>query len=212
MNDGMLQDSPFWKVLCAFFIGSVFSGLIFAWSVTRPALQSFWFRSEEFWIFPTGKLWLLAAGLFLLNLAGPYFVAHLNKWLSFCAYRLFIGAMLIVLVPASVWLIEPLPALAQLLLFRFALALTLSLILFIITRRWYSGLAAIILVISLTASLIAGIPYAFLKSVPPEWFEVSKFFVSSSLLALLFGYWLVKSSPIKRRTEMSFSSTAKGPL
>lgn len=194
MSDGKLQARPLGKVLCAFLIGSLFSGIFFAWCVTRPALQGLWFRTEEFWIFPTGKLWLLASGLFLLNLAGPYVVAHLNKWLSFSVSRLIIATLLIALIPASVRLIEPLPAVTQLLLFRFTVALVLSLMLFVITQRWYNSLAVTMLVVSLTASLIAGIPYAFLRSLPPEWFEALRFFLSSSLLALLFGYWLVKSS------------------
>ncbi len=194
MNDGRLQSPILWKVLCAFFIGSVLSSLIFAWCVSRPSLQSFWFRTEEFWIFPTRKLWLLAAGLFFLNLAGSYLIAHVNKWLSFSGYRLIIGVTLVALVPVMVWSIEPLPALAQLLLFKFALALILSVALSVITRRWYSSLAIAMLIVSLTASLIAGVPYVFISSVRTEWFEVSKFFANSSLLSLLSGYWLAKSS------------------
>lgn len=192
MNNGKLRGSPVWNVLCAFFIGSVVSGLIFAWCVTRPALHGIWFHVEGFWIFPTAKLWLLAACLFFLNLAGPYFVAHSKKWLSFSAYRLIIGGALISLLPLSVWLIEPLTALSQFLLFRLTLVLVLSLTLLVITQRWHWGLAILMLVLSLTTPLIASIPYAFSKSVSPEWFEVSKFFVSSSLLVVFFGYWLAK--------------------
>src|SRR3989442_1418921 len=194
MNHGRLESQILWKVLCAFFIGSVLSSLIFAWCVSKASLQSLWFRSEEFWIFPTRKLLLLAAGLFFLNLAGSYLVAHVNKWLSFSAYRLILGVMLVALVPVMVWLIEPLPALTQLLLVKFALALILSVAVSVITRRWYSSLAIAMLIVSLTASLIAGIPYAFISSVPTEWYEVSKFFANSSLLALLSGYWLARSS------------------
>ena len=199
MNYGTLQN-PRWRVLCAFFIGSALSGLFFAWCVTRPSLQGYWFRTEEIWTLPTRKLWLLATGLFFLNLVGSCFIAHLKRWLSFSASRLIIGGTLFALVPVLVWLMEPMSALSQLVLFRFTLALVISLTLWVITRRWYWSLATLILLGSLTTPLIASIPYPFLKSVSFESFEVSKFFVSSSLLALLFGFWLVKSSPIKRPT------------
>ncbi len=208
MNDGTWQN-PRGRVLWAFFIGSVLSGLFFAWCVTRPSLQGYWFRTEGIWTFPTGKLWLLATGLFFLNLVGSSFIALLKRWLSFSAYRLIIGGTLFALVPVLVWLMEPMSALSQLVLFRFTLALVISLTLLFITRRWYWSLATLMMLGSLTTPLIASIPFAFLKSVSLEWFEVSKFFVSSSLLALLFGFWLLKSFPIKRpHVESVFTSTA----
>jgi hypothetical protein len=194
MNNGTMRQSNRRRILCAFFIGSLLTGLIFAWCVTRPALQSFWFRTEEIWTFPTRKLWLLTIALFFLNLSGPYIIAHLKGWLSFSAFRLIIAGALVGLIPVLFCLSEPLPNLWQILLFRFTLALVVSLALLIITHRWYWGLAALMLFGSLATPIIAGLPYALFKPIRFDWFEVAKFFVNSSLLAVLFGYWLVKSS------------------
>ncbi|HBB89105.1 MAG TPA: hypothetical protein DC047_15980 [Blastocatellia bacterium] len=139
-------------------------------------------------------MWLLANGLFFLNLAGSTYVALFKKWVSFSPYRLIIGEMFFALLPVTIWLIEPLPALLQLFLLRVAQALVLSLMLLVITQKWYWGVAILMLLVSLATSVIAGVPYAFVKSISLEWFEVSKFFVNSLLLAVLFGCWLVKST------------------
>jgi len=187
-----------WKILGAFFIGSVFTGSIFGLCITRPALHGYWFRTEEIWTFPTGKLWLLASGLFITNLIVPYLIVHLNKWLRFSTYRLIFGGMLFVMLPISIWLIEPLSALSQLLVFRFTLAVVTSLVVFVITQTWHWLLATLMTVLSVTTSIIAGIAYIFFNSISFEWFEVSKFFINSAVLAVLFGYWLVKARPVGR--------------
>jgi len=183
------------KVLCAFMVGNVVTAVFFVWCVTRPALQDYWFRTEEIWTFPTGKLWLLSTGLFVLNLVGAYSIAHLKGWLSFPANRLIIGAIVITFAPGSIWFIGPRSALAQVLLFRFMLAILLSLALVVITKNWYWSLAILMLVSSLATPLVAGLPHVLFKSIRFEWFEVSKFFVNSLLLSVFSGYWLVKSSP-----------------
>ena len=199
----MLEDSTPWRILCTFVIASVLSGVFLGWWATRPELQSLWFNNVEFWTVPTVKFWLLASALFFLNLAIPYLVAWLRNWLSFSAYRSIIGGALIASSLMSLWWIERLPALAQFLLFRFALVLVLTLALLVISQKWYWTIAILMLVGSLMTPLIASIPYAFAKSVPPEWFEVSKFFVSSVLLSGLFGYWLVKSSDQRQQRSQS---------
>lgn len=189
-----MQRRPLWKVPCTFFIAGVLSSLVFAWCVTRHSLQSIWFHSEEFWVFPTATFWLLAGGLFFLNLLASYLIAHLNEWVPFSPYRLVGGTLVLAVLPAAMWMTASMPPLSQFLIFRFLLAIVLSLMLYIITRKWHSGLALALLAVSLLASLIAGMPYAIFSSIPNEWFEASKFFVNSTFLSVLFGYWLAKSS------------------
>lgn len=182
-----------WSVLCVFLAGSICSGLVFTCLVTRPALQVLWFRTEEFWVLPTGKFWVLSAGLFFLNLAGSCLVIYLSRWLSFPGDRLLISVIPLVFVLAPIWSLATAPTFSNLLIFRIALPVALSLTLFIITKRWFSSVASMMLAVSLSASLIASVPYTFLETFPPEWFEAARFVVASSLLSISFGYWLVKS-------------------
>lgn len=194
MSERIFEQPHRVRILSAFLIGGIVGGLIFAWCVTRTSLHDTWFRFQEFWVFPTRRLSLLATAIFLLSLAIPYYIAHRRNWLSFPARRLVMALALFALLPISFWLLEPLSILAQVLLFRIALAGILTLTLFVVTRRWYTGLAIVILLVSLTFSIIAGIPYGFFRSATPEWYEASKYFVASALLASVFGWWLAAAS------------------
>jgi hypothetical protein len=129
-----------------------------------------------------------------MNLVSSSLIVYLNKWLPFSTYRSIFAGTLFAIVPISVWLSESLSALSQLLVIRLTLALAVSLMALVITRKWYWHLAALMVVLSLATPIIGGIPYGLFTSIPLQWFEVSKFFVSSFFLSGLFGYWLVKSS------------------
>jgi hypothetical protein len=183
------------KVLLTFFIGGVGSGLLFTWFVTRTVLNNFWFRRQGFWVLPTWKFGLLAGGLFLLGLAGAYALCHCKRWLSFPTYRPITAVLLLAAVAFPFWWLMQLPSLVQFFLVRITLALFLSLALFLVTRQWHSGVAALILVVCMIVSLLASIPDAFVQSFANEWFESLKFVIASSLLSILSGYWLAKSSP-----------------
>jgi hypothetical protein len=202
MNGEESVTVPIWKVLCAFFIASLISSTVFAWCVTSVKLQNVWFHTAEFWVLPTRKLWMLTAGLFILSLAGGYLVAHFQKWLRFSIYRLVAGGALIVLFLGLALSIQPLAAFSVLLLFRFAIAAVLSTALLVITGKWQWLIVSLMIAASLATPLLASIPYAFFRSMSPEWFEVSEFFFGSSLLAILFGWWLLKS----RRAFQGLSS------
>lgn len=194
------EESRLLTVTALFLIGGVVGSLTFAWGVTRQNFHDMWFRLQEFWVFPTRALRLFATGIFFLSLAAPYSVAHMKKWLSFPARRLLIAFGLFALLPVFVWLTEPLFPLTQYMVSRIALAALLSLMLFAISHRWYTGLAAVIFFVALLSSVLAAIPYLFLQRISPEWYEVSKYVVTSTLLAGVFGYWLARAPRLPTTT------------
>jgi hypothetical protein len=187
------QIAPKWKALSTFVIGSLLIGLLFAWTVSRPTLEHFWFRYQDYWVLPTLKMSLLATGLFCLNLAGACLIARKRNWLSFSTFRFIVGLVIIATLPLLTWMIEPLPLFMQFILFRSVLVVLVSVGLWVVTRKWYWGIASLMLVASLATPLFGNLPYAVLRSVSPKWFEISEFFVGSLLLSALFGYWLVKA-------------------
>jgi len=188
------QLAPKWKVLAPFVIGSLFIGLIFAWALSRPSLQDVWFHYKEYWVLPTRRMLLLASGLFCLNLLVACLVAHSRRWLSFSTYPVIVGLVITAALPLLGWLIEPLPLLMQFILFRSILVVLLTVTLWVITREWYWRIAGSMLAASLLTPLLGSLPYVVIRSISPEWFEVSEFFLGSLLLSTLFGYWLIKAN------------------
>lgn len=182
------------RVLYAFIITSLFTGLIFACIVSRPRLRNVWFHYQEYWVLPTKKLLLLAAGLFFLNLVTAYLIAHMKKWLYFRTFRLILAFIAIVALPLMVRLIEPLPLLLQFFLFRTLLVLLLTVALLVITQKWYWGITTLMLGTAVASPLLGALPQAVFGYVSPEWFEISQFLFGSVLLSALFGYWLVKAT------------------
>jgi hypothetical protein len=195
MNASTIGNVDRRKVIVAFLVSSVFTGGMFAFFVTIPALRTYWFRTEEIWTFPTAKLWLLTITLFFLNLLIPSFVAMYKHWLLFSAVRVVLSLMLVAIVPLLGWVLRPHSALSQLLLFRAVLALCAAFSSWLITQRWHWMIAVIMLILSLATPLIAGIIIP-VRHVPLPWLEAIKFFVNSALLAVTFGWWLVND---KRR-------------
>lgn len=189
--------APWWKAFSAFVIGDLFIGLIFAWTVSRPTLEHLWFYYPEYWVLPTLKMSLLATGLFCLNLAGACLIARTRNWVSFSTFRLVLGLVIIATLPLLVWVIEPpLSFFTQFILFRSILVVLLSVGLWVVTRKWYWGIAGSMLAVSLATPFFGNLPYAVLRSVSAKLFEISEFFLGSLLLSALFGYWLVKADVI----------------
>jgi hypothetical protein len=198
------------RVLLVFFLGGLCSGLLFTWLVSRPSLQTLWFRRQEFWLFPTWKFWLLTGSMFLSGLVGPYALSHWKRWISFPTSRLLLGLILLVAVPVPVWLITQSLPVVQSFLVRVIFALCLSLALFAVTRCWHNWVGALMLMVCTVTPLIASIPHTFLQSFPNEWFEALKFVVASSLLSLLSGYWL--GVPDEKGRAVQLTSSAERGL
>src|SRR5690242_16402920 len=181
------------KVILTFITTSLIAGSIFAILVSRPKLQRFWFLYHAYWVIPTKKLFLLACVLFFLSLAIAFLIAQAKDWFSFSIFRLVIGAVIIAAVPFSVWLVEPTAPLLQYFLFRMAVVLFLSVTLFVVTRRWFWGIAGLMFVTAGATPLLGALPYTVFASATPEWFEISEFVFGSLVLAALCALWLTNS-------------------
>lgn len=192
------------RVLFTFLSGSVLTAFIFALCVLHSTFH--WFQTEEIWTFPTQKLWMLTAALFFGNLIGASFVSYFADWVNVSVNRLILAALLFAIATLSIGLMASVSALSQILLFRLILALVALLALLILTRRWYWLLAVLALVFSLLTPIIAGVSYFVSASL--EWFEVMKFFVHSSLLALFFSCWLLKATRRAHRPPFAGESAA----
>jgi hypothetical protein len=181
--------------LANFFFGGVCSGLLFTIVVTRPHLLRLWFYTQEFWILPTWKLWLLTIGMFLVGLALGYALSHFGGIVAFPSSRLVSGLTLLgatALLPGL--FVRSSDPIIQFVMTRLILASLLSVSLFAVTRQYYVVLAIFILVVIIVAPLVASLPDGFIKSFPNEWFEALKFVIASTLLCVLSGYWLIVSS------------------
>jgi len=180
--------------LVTFAFGGVLSGLLFTFLVTRPNLQTLWFHTQEFWVIPTLKLWLLTIFMFLVGLAFAYSLGHLKGFVAFPVSRLLLGLLLLAAASLLPVLLTRLTPIMQYFMMRLSLALLLSLSLFMVTRRYYILAAILILVAIMVAPLIASLPDGFIQSFPNEWFEALKFVIASTLLCVLSGYWLMISN------------------
>ena len=206
MSVETLNKANLLKVMITFLIAGVAVGLMFAYLITRPSLNSVWFQREEFWEFPTIGFWLLTGCLFVAGLGISYSLAHYNNWISFSVYRLLLATLVLSAAPVLSWAVIHSIQSFQFVLIRAIVAASLVLALFVVTQRWRIGLGLLVVIIFFVSPLLAGLPDTFLSPFPTSWFEALRFMIVVSLLLPVVGYWLASSQSRGDRSQ----STAVG--
>jgi hypothetical protein len=197
-----VRQSNLVRVVVTFFVGGALGGALFAFYITRPGLKRVWFTTAEWWIFPTGKFWVLAGVIFFTSLAASYAFSVSYGWLEAPTQRrrVLIAAGLGGAIPFLLnFLSKPSTAMLGFFLGPIVVALFLSSALFALTSRWYKSATALMVFIYLAAPLLAGIPDLFVSG-GYALFDALAFSLRASLLIALCGWWL-------GRARSAFSKT-----
>lgn len=96
-------------VLGSFLVCSGLFGLLFAWLITRPSLQGFFFLKGDKFLIPRFSHWLAFGLVYLLGLVTAYVVSNWRHWFarSISMRRLVLAALIIGLAPPILYLITP---------------------------------------------------------------------------------------------------------
>ena len=187
-------------VLASFMIAGLLSGLLFAWLITRPGLQNFWFIKGGKLLIPRYTYWVTFSLVLLLGLSGAYIISRIRHWsLEHSApspARLFTAGVLILLSAPVLYSITPamttrigenwvvVAPLAFLLLISVTMCLlSTSLGLFAFAFIWNLAFCAVGFVSV----------YAVVRLIPGanERYEFVQWPILESMLALSYGSWLI---------------------
>ena len=96
-------------VLALFLICGVLSGLLFAWSITRPELQEFFFFKGDKFFSPRYSYWFTLSLIQLFGLTAAYLICRWRKWLvpDFGKGRLLYVALIIAFATPALRFVTP---------------------------------------------------------------------------------------------------------
>jgi hypothetical protein len=187
------------RVVLSFFAGGLASGFVFAWAISRPSLQQFWYIKGDKFLIPRFTYYTAFGLIFLLGLATSYGVARFRRWLVanvVSSTNLFRSALIIGASASALYfvirlmeprilewelIIGPLAFLAVLSVAFSVATRTLRLLPIVFVWNGIFGAAGIVMI------------YAIGKFAhpPTEWYDFVQWPILESMLALSFGNWII---------------------
>src|SRR5215203_5314184 len=103
------QNCSDFGVLAGFLVFGAISGLLFAFLVSRPSLQSFFFIKGGKFLIPQYSYWFAFSFIQFLGLAGAYLMCTAQRWITLriAPARLLSAALIIALAAPTLRFVTP---------------------------------------------------------------------------------------------------------
>ena len=206
MNIKILGRKSALKMIAVFFVGSLCTGFIFGYITRIPNQAEFWFTKGDKFYVPTLNYWIGASISLFVGLMCSYIYIRIKNLLPYCSEMSLIQHIL-----SALFILAAYPAMEftdrffwmhldwdfvrsiYIFIGPTIVALFVSLSLYVLTRKWELPISLLIL----AACFLVGIFSSLIISIfdlPGRQYELVQFPSNHSLLAVLYGLWLIRAS------------------